>query len=329
MTDFKLSSKMRLFAIISLAIITIGLVLGTVFHFSSDKFFNYGGEYKSYKSITVNFVYTEFGKKEEIEEICDKAFDDAGISCLSEQVGTTGIGNNIIYKFSTAVDNDALIAAVSAINTKIAEMTSQFNDIPQSRANFHNETAVKGGEKTLIMAAITLSVIIVVNAIYVLIRYKLSAMCAALIAQLHNFALFAAVLALCRIPVTSAVLVYAVLIALTTAVCVTYTLDRINKNRKDSDNSKLSAAEITDLSVSQTFKLNFVFCVFLALAAVLMSLLAIGSMSFIVVLSSVLCAFAAFVVSFYGSVIFAPSVYPYFKNVFVKRTEKPLNKKNK
>ncbi len=326
----KLSSKMRLFAIISSALIVIGLALGTVFHFTSDKFFNYGGEYSSYKSVTVSYVYTEFSKTEDVEKICEDAFGGAGLKSISVASGKAGAGVEITYKFSSSADDKALSAATEAINAKIAEATSMFNDIPQSRASFHTEEAIRGGEKTLSRAAIALAVVFVVSVVYTLIRYKLSAMCVAAVAQLHCFALLAAVLALCRIPVTSSVLVFAVFAALATAVCVSFTLERICRNRKDGDNAKLSLAEIADLSAAQTFKANLVFCVFLALAAVLVFILSfVSSLSLTVILSPALCALAAFAVSFYGGVLFAPALYAAFGNAFAKSKEKPLNNKSK
>ena len=99
----KLSSKMRLFAIISSALIVIGLALGTVFHFTSDKFFNYGGEYSSYKSVTVSYVYTEFSKTEDVEKICEDAFGGAGLKSISVASGKAGAGVEITYKFSSTI----------------------------------------------------------------------------------------------------------------------------------------------------------------------------------------------------------------------------------
>ena len=55
MTKFKLSSRMHILIIISSLIIAVGLAMGLVFEFVSDGYFNYGGEYESYKSVVVNY----------------------------------------------------------------------------------------------------------------------------------------------------------------------------------------------------------------------------------------------------------------------------------
>lgn len=330
MTNLKLTSKMRLFAIISSVIIVLGMALGTVFHFTSGKFFNYSGEYSSCKSITVNYVYTEFGNDEEVEKICNAAFADAGIKNYTEVTGSTGIGNQITYKFNVSTSDDAIENAVKAINAKIKETTSDFNDIPQSRATHYTEEGLLGGEKVLSMAAVVLAVIIAVHAIYTVIRFRLSAMCAAFVAQIHNFALYAALLALCRVPVASSAMVFAVILALATAVCVTFTLERIKRNMKDSDNAKLSVEEITGLSAGQTYKSNIAFAAFLAIVTLFVLVFTtISAMSFAAILSPSLCALVAFVVCCYGSVLFIPSIYPCIKKMCGKKSAKPSQTKGK
>ena len=89
-TNLKLSSKMHIFIIVSCVLIAIGLAVGTICHFVAGGFFNYGGDYESYKSVTVDYQSIDFsgGEKEPlelIEEICDKAFADAGVS--SHEIG--------------------------------------------------------------------------------------------------------------------------------------------------------------------------------------------------------------------------------------------------
>ena len=330
MTNLKLTSKMRLFAIISSVLIVAGMILGTVFHFTSGKFFNYSGEYSSYKSVAVSYVYTEFGDNEKVEEICEKAFADAGIKSYAETSGNTGVGNEITYKFAYSTDDNTLAEAVNAINAKIKEITSTFNDIPQSRAVYQTEDGTLGGEKVLSMAAVALAVIIAVQAIYTVIRFKLSAMCTAFVAQLHNFALYAAVLALCRVPLTSTAMVFAVLLALATAVCVTFTFERIKRNLNDGDYAKLSAEEIIDLSAAQTFKSNVAFCVFLVIVSLLMAVsTVVSALSIVAILSPVLCALVAFVVSCYGSVLFVPSMNACIRKMCGKIFAKPSQNKGK
>lgn len=327
MNNFKFTSKLRIFAIVSFVIIVLGMALGTVLHFVSDGFFNYGGEYSSCKTVTVSYVYSEFADSEAVEDICEKEFGNAGLKYASCTKANNGTSNEITYKFSYGAADKKLDEAVEKINLSLKKATEEFNDITQSRAVWHSEEAVLGGERSLSMAAVALAVIIAVHALYSLLRYKLSAMCTAFAIQIHNFGLFAAILALCRIPVTSSVMTFAVVTALATAFCLTLLFEKIRRVRKDGDNAKLSIEEMCDAGALATFKTNLIFCAFLAVAAVLVFVFtAISAMSVSVILSVSLCALAAFAVSFYGSVVFAPSVYPLFYKMCGK-SAKPSQKK--
>lgn len=333
MTDFKLASKLRLFAVISFVIIVLGMALGTVMHFINGGFFNYGGEYSGYKSVTVNYVYTEFGnaeQTEQIEEICESAFEKSGLKSYTKSSANTGVGREIVYKFALSTEENAISTAVTDINAKIAEATKEFNDIPQTRASYFTEETILGGEKALSMAAVSLAVIIAIHVIYTAIRYKLSAMFTAFAVQIHNFGLFAALLALCRVPVTSSVMAFAVLVALITAFCVTFTLEKIKANRKNSDNAKLSIAEIADLSANQTFKTNLLLCALLLISSILVfAFSAISALSLPVILSPALCAFVAFAVCSYGCLFVSPALYPAFFSMCGKFTAKPSQNKGK
>lgn len=330
MNNFKITSKMKLLAIISSIIIVVGLALGTVLHFTGSGFFAFGGEYTEYKSVTVSYMLTEFKNDSDVGEICNTAFNNAGIKSVSTTGGATSIGRDITYLFNANTDDAKLQSAVDAINAQITALTADFNDIPQSRAFWHTQNAVYGGEFVLTRAAIALAVMVALHCLYTLIRYGLTAMITACAVDLHNLALFAALLAICRAPITSAILVVALLVVLTTAFGVTLTLDRIKRNLKNSDFAKNSVEEITDLSAGQTAKVNVALPVFLAIAAVLCFLLmAISSSSVMLALVPALSALVAFAVCAYGNTLFAPAIYPSIRKMCGKKSAEPSQKKGK
>lgn len=335
----KLISKLRLFFVVSLLIIVLGMAVGTVCHFIAGGFYNYGGEYSSYKSVTVSYIWADVmgGKAEDgesasvdVEAICLEAFETEGVKHYTKTVQSTGTGEEITFRFTTSVDSEALQNAVKTINFEIVKQTAAYTEAPHSYAMFGDEQAIAGGEHVLARAAIALAVIVAIHLIYTVIRYKLCAMCAAFVADLHNIALFASLLALCRIPVTSSVLVFGVLVALVTVIGVTLTLDAIKRNLKDESNAKLSVEEITGLSANQTYKINIALAAFLVIAgALILALMAISTLSLVAVLSPALCAIVAFIVCCYGNVLFVPSVYPFIRNVCGKIAAKPSQKKGK
>lgn len=329
MNNFKYSSKMRLLAVISAVLIVLGMTLGTVMHFLGNGFYNFGGEYSGSKSVTVTYMLTEFKNDEEVEEICFKAFDNAQVAGYTKAYGSTSVGRQLTFKFPLSTDGDKLQTAVDSINTQIESVTSEFTDIPQSRAVWHTDNALLGGEFVLTRSAIALAVVVAVHFIYTLIRYGLAAMATAFFADLHNLALYAALLALCRVPVTSSVMVIGLLLLLVTVVGVTLTLDRIKRNVKSDDYAKNTIAEISDLSAAQTLKTNAAMPIFLAAAALIaFGLMAISAMSVTVVLAPAAAALTAFVVCGYGNTLFVPSIYPAI-NMLCGKIAAPSQKKGK
>lgn len=328
MNKIKPSSKFRIFAIISCALIIIGLALGTVFHFVSDGFFNYDGEYASYKSVSVSYKVHEVSSGDlDLDAVCKEAFANAGVEYSFKTTDSNDVSNNkqIEYFFATSTDSAALKTAVDAINGKIAELPILNGGIqPQSRATVHEQNAILGGGHVTKLAAIVLAAIVVVHLLYTMMRYRLSAAFTAIAVDLHNLALFAALLALCRVPVSSAVMLFAVILTLATAIGVTYLLERIKRNAKEND--KLSIEDVTGISAAQTVKANVALPVFLAIAAVLLfAVMAISSMSIAAVLTPAILAVVAFVVTIYGTVLFAPALYCFIKKIMTKPSQKKGN----
>lgn len=315
----RLSSKMHLLIIISSIVIAIGLAVGTICQFVSNGFFNYAGDYESYKSVAVDYQDIDFsggGKEpvEVIEEICLKAFDKHGVSNNIVTSGNTVTGGKIIYRFAYSANDESLRSAVSEINTEIEREVEGAGGIQFSYASFHTEDAVLGGGLSIFRAAIVIATVIAVHFIYFAIRYRLTMALAAVLADVHNLALYISLVALCRIPVGSAIATFAVLTVVMTVIGTCFTFDKVRRNLKAEENKKLSAFELSDKSANQTFMLNVIMPACLAaLSVVLFVLLSISSLSPVVILAPVLCSLVAFISCAYGTAIFIPSVYPRFK----------------
>lgn len=335
MIKLRPSSKLRILSIISCAIIVIGMVIGTVLHFVGNGFFNYDGEYSSYKTVSVSYLVIEMNdgdKKIDLEAVCNEAFDNAGVSeyLLTKDSATLKFNGILEYRFKQSTDSAALKKAANAINAKIREQAADIfgnaEDLPRSLAVMHDVDTIVGGERVVSMAAVVLATIVAVQLIYTMIRFRFSAAFTAIVADLHNLALFAALLAICRVPVSSTVMVFAVLVVLATAIGVTYMQERIKRNAKEFSN--LSFEEVTDMSAGQTFKANVALPAFLAIVAVLLfATMAISAMSVVPVLTPALLAIFGFIVTCYGTILFAPAIHCFFKNTGKKISAKPSQKK--
>ncbi len=322
--------KFRILAIISCVVIVIGMALGTVLHFVSNGFFNYGGEYSSYKSITVSYSIVELnGGDVDIEGICADVLDASGVKYYAKTNGSSfSDEKQIEYRFSTSVDNSALQTAVKNINNKLKEVLSKYIDgeTVKAQATLAEQTAELGGGYTLWRAAVALAVIVVAQLIYTMIRFRFSAAFTAIAIDLHNIALYAAVLALCRVPVSSSALVFGIILTLVTVLGVTFMLERIKRNAKE--NANIGVEELAELSARQTRKTNIAVPAILAVTAVLFFVAtAISSLSVIPALIPMALAFTSFAVAVYGNVIVAPYVYIFIKNTGKKIAAKPSKKK--
>ncbi|MCH5147272.1 MAG: hypothetical protein J1F61_04605 [Clostridiales bacterium] len=337
MTNFKPSSKLRILAIISCAIIVIGMLIGTILHFVGNGFFNYDGEYSSYKTVTVYYPVIEMkagDDKIDFEAVCGQAFENAGVSdyLVTKNSQAKEFNRVLEYRFKKSTDSAALKKAAEAITDKIREEVADIygddEDVPRSRAVMHDVDTIVGGEHVASMAAVAIATIVVIHLIYAMIRFRFSAAFTAIVADLHNIALYAAILAICRIPVSSTVMVFAVIVTLATAIGVTYMQERIKRNSKEFTN--LSVEEITDMSAGQTFKANVALPAFLAIVAILFfAIMAISAMSAVPALTPALLAIFGFIVTCYGTTMFAPAIYCFIKNNAKKIFTKPSFKKGK
>lgn len=324
MSNFRFSSKMHLFIIISAIIIAVGVAVGLICQFAADGYFNYGSDWSSYKSVTVTYEYLDFADGDDVEKICDDAFDKAGVNSYVTQSGNWSRGGVIVYKFTLSTSDEKLAAARDIIQTALAENSklagdSAYEDILFSDSYVRVGKTLLGGGKTLMMCGIGLASVVAFEFLYFLIRYKVSMALGALLANVHNLALYISLLAITRIPVGTSMFAFAALTVLFTMIGCCFLFGKTRKNIKTEELSKLSAFEIVDLSAGETFKFNLIFTGSLAAVAVLMFvLLSISSLSPLAIISPVLCALVTFVSCAYGTLMFTPSVYSRFRQIGAK-----------
>lgn len=313
MTNLKLSSKMHVMIIVSVLIIAIGLAMGLVFQFVMNGYFNYGVEYSSYNSVVVDYATVNFSDGDAVKEICDNEFKNAGVSYYTSSFGESGVGGEFVFKFSTGVDEAKIKTAVTAIQVKLdaGDAASYSNS-----AYFHAVETNLGGEKTLIYGVIAIASAVVFQFLYFAIRYKLTMAFAALLADVHNLAIFVSLLAITRVPVGATVFTFGVLTVIMTMIGCGFLFDRMRKNFKDEGFAKLDSFEQVDVSASQSVANIAAVSVGIAVAAVvLFVLLAISSMAIELIISPVVMALLCALASIYGTAFFTPAVYSRFKRI--------------
>ena len=312
MTNFKLSSKMHLFVIISSVIVAIGLAVGLVCQFVFSGYFNYGGEFRSYNTIEVNYAYVDYSVEDDVISICDGVFDKDGVSYFECATGDTDDGGRVVFKFSKSCDEAKLIAVAANVQTALRGNSES----SQSNAAFHVLETQLNGDKVLIFASIAIASAIVLQFLYYIVRYKLTMAFAACLANVHNLAIYVSLLAITRVPVGISAVAFGALTVLFTMIASAYLFDRYRRNLKKEKYAKLSGNEMTDLCVNESFKSILYPVVGTATAAVLIfAMLSISAMSVSVILAPAAAAVFSVASALYGTLFFVPPVYTRIKSI--------------
>lgn len=299
MTNLKVCKKLHIFIFISVIFIAIGMAIGTVCHFVANGFFNYGDEFASYKSISVCYYYSEHKADTDIKAICDEAV--AEVNPIGVSYATTDVGEEFVYRFSASADNAKLEAAVAAINAKF--------DGLESSATLHEGVVDKGGTKNIVYAAIALASAAAFQFLYYIIRYKLRAAFSALLACVHNLGVYAALLALTRIPVGGEAIAIGAAVVFVTMLLSGLFFDRTRKNFKSEKFAKSERIEVVEASASEVRVLTFTVLCALAVVAVVLGAFAAISAMYIGALAPCGIAVLGLIACLYGSVFFTPAVH--------------------
>lgn len=302
MTKFKVCSKIHLFIIISSLLIVIGMAVGTICHFLCGGFFNYGGEFASYKSVKVVYYTSEYSE-DAIKPICDNALDS--LNPYEKSYADTNLGGEVVYKFAYGTDSAELQAAVDKLNVELDKNSSGLNV-----ASLHEGTVKEGGAKNIVRASIALASAVAFQFIYYIFRFKLRSAFSALLASIHNLGVFAALCAITRIPLgAEAVAIGAAVVFVTMIVCGLL-FDRTKKNFKNDNYAKSDRLEVIDISACEVRNVTFY-----GLTAFAIGALVLGGV-FACISSLYIGAFAPYIVAAlgmiaccYGAVFFTPAVH--------------------
>lgn len=321
MTKFKVCSKIHLFIIISCLFIAIGMAVGTICHFISNGFFNYGGEFSSYNCVTVTYYTSEYKDESEIKPICDESLK--GLNPYEVSVSETVLGGEIVYKFSPATKVDALTVAADGLRAKIGETKL-------TTASVHEGTVKEGGSRAITYALIAAASAVAFQFLYFVIRYKLRAAFSALLASVHNLGVFVALAAITRLPLGAEAIAVGCAVVLLTVVLTCVLFDRTRKNFKNEKYAKTDRLEVVDISAIEVRLATAIAICALAVAAVVFGVFAAISSLYIGSLAPYALMLFGLIACFYGTVFFTPAVHGAIDEVCEKTAQSIKdNKKSK
>ena len=244
----KILNKSRLWIIITVAILVVGLTFLTLFGFNNGVDFKKSYEVKISASEGINNV------TDTIEESATKYFNENGISYSSYAVQVTSNGD-VVYKFNYDVSNINVEELKNAVSTKVGA-TEGLEGI-EITVNGPYETAVY---YPVSVGYLILAVAVAMVAIFIYLYFmeKLAGALSVLATSILSAITYSALLALTRIPASPFYLATLIGALIFSGVISVVIVNRCNELRKNVGNDKLADIQIAEKATVQSlFRVAF------------------------------------------------------------------------
>lgn len=308
----KTVGKFKLWAILGALVIVAGILVGAVFGFNADPTLS--------DVKTVNVIFESYDNDERtdaVRNICESELGKAGLKDTYTFKGeVSGLGNEFVYVFSEATDSAKLETAKAAIQSSLSAAADEDGHILKGAffyVSLHEEkveTVLASGY--LWRGILAAAVILVIEFVYISVRYKLNMGTTAAATSLLSVLLTLAIIALTRIPVTASVIYVAAFAMLYSALLCMLIFNRMRENFKTDEYKGMPADQAIASSVPAKVVLSFA-CVS-AVALVLVGVIAVASVRWFA-----LAALAALVSGTYASLLFMPAMYLPLKKISDKK----------
>lgn len=308
----KTIGKFKLWGILAAVVIVAGIVIAAIFGFNTD------AALSDSRTLSVRLdSYVTDDRTALIREVCEEEIGGAGLgdkySMTSEFSGT---GCEIVYAFSSSVDESAVAAVKTAVENRLTEATGT-----QGNALYGAYVYVTSNAETVsavlpegyIWRAVLAGVVaVVLEFIYVAVRYKLNMGIAAAASTLAGTLLTLALVALVRIPVTASVAYVGAFALLFTTILSLFAFGKMRADFK-TDEYKEKSAEDAIVS-SLPAKGILLFCLVAAVVLVVVGAIATAAVRWFAIASLIGVAAAL-----YSVLLFLPSLYLPLKKASDKR----------
>lgn len=290
--------------IVSVIILAIGMAVGTICHFLSNGFFNYGDEFAQYKSVEITTSVPEDLHGDIVQQIASDAVAPYGAYEISFSQGSSYTPNTVVCKFYMSASDEDIAKAVAAVQACFEE--NNFNDA--TVASYVNELPPEGRSQ-LMFLSIALASAVAFQAIYFAFRFKPGMALSALATQLVAVGLYASLLAITRCPVGLEAMAFALLTAVVTMLCNGIFFDKVKKSFKDEANAKADRLDLIADGAKATSKLNIAICAFIAVAVVIFGIFAIIALPTVSTLAPVAACLLSVISCVYAFGVVSPASY--------------------
>ena len=257
-----LSKRFKIFTVVALALVLVGMIVLGIFGFNNTVDFKGGYEVK----VHVNQYTATDNTIDVAKSATEKYFSDNGLKATAYSQQADGTGLDLIYKFTSDVTEKCggLEEAVQTALTEKAEVTGL-----TATASVLRFDAVSGG-KSLIILAICLSAVALF--VYALFAVRLSGAVTVICTSVIGILLYTALISIFRVPVDPTGDVGAALVFALSEILSIVLAHRFKETSIVRDD--LTVEEVADLGVKQgLLRLIFIAC---AVAAASVILIAVG-----------------------------------------------------
>lgn len=225
----KLSLNVKLFIILTLVIVVVGMAMVGFLGFNQTTDFSTGYEV----SITAKNALEE--DVTTIRQTADEYFVQANVGVVGYETERLNDGETLIYKFT--LDPTASISALKQAIVSAVPEVENFLEIEASQTKAFNDNQLVG---ISIAAAVALVVVIV----YLAIMEKGAGLLGALASIIGSALIYVSAVAICRVPAIPFVSVFALASAIISAAFSIVIVNRCNEAIKNVANAKTAKMQI-------------------------------------------------------------------------------------
>ena len=296
--------------IVSIIIIAIGMAVGTICHFVSNGFFNYGSEFASSYTVEATTSVVEDFDGSILRETAEEVLGSMGAYEVSFSEASGLSPNTVVYKFYSSANSSELSAAAASIEERLAGAGCE-----DASASYYFTAAELGGIWQLNFAAISLASAVAFQAIYMVFRYKPGMALSALATNVVAAGVYASLLAITRCPVGLEAIAFGALAVIVTLICTCLLFDKIKKSFKDEANAKEETLSLVAAQSSSSVKLNLFALVAMAAACVIVGVFAVIASPSFATLAPFGACLIAIAACACATLVFAPANYAQFSAI--------------
>lgn len=308
----KTMGKLKLWAILGAVVMIAGIVIAAIFGMNADSVLS------DSRTLGVKLdSYLTDERSALIREVCEEEIDKAGIDYEYSTVNEfSGTGCEVLYVFGSDVKEETLNAVKTAAGDRLSEATKAEGNILYGAyiyVTVNEESILSVLPEGYIWRAVLAGVVaLVLEFIYVSVRYRLNMGVTATVSTLFGTLVTLAVVVLARIPVSASIVYVAAFALLYTALLSLFALNAMRAAFKTDEYKGKTAEDAIASAVPAKEMLIFVGCT--AAALVLVGAIATAAVRWFAV-----AALAATLIAAYTALLLLPAMYLPVKKAADKR----------